>query len=145
MARSIHRIGRSKSVGMELTNLEHQHRVEEARRTLGQLQPTQIVQGELPTAPSQQIIQQVVYLAAPQPRSIPVRESNALPIILNILLMPGTGQLVQGRIGTGLAFIFFWILSIILILAFVGVFLAPIVFLLALVDVCQHRRRLTYR
>lgn len=62
------------------------------------------------------------------------RQSNTVPVLLNIFLWPGIGQLVQGRVLAGVFLMGGWFISLLLCFLLVGFVIAPIVWLIALID-----------
>lgn len=92
------------------------------------------------------VIQQPT-MARPQPQQVNVivnqptqsGESNTVAVLLNIFLFPGLGQLVQGRAVAGIVWMFSWVVSLILIFALIGLFIAPLVWILAIVDAATYR------
>ncbi len=67
-------------------------------------------------------------------------ESNAVPVLLNIFLWPGLGQLVQGRAGAGIVIMMIWFGALISICAGIGLFLAPVVWLIAVIDAALYKK-----
>jgi TM2 domain-containing membrane protein YozV len=79
------------------------------------------------------------------------KKSAGLAAVLSLLLV-GAGQMYCGRVGRGLAFLVAYAVSVLLIFAFVGFLLMPVVFIWALIDAinlankhnAELARRLTY-
>ncbi len=69
------------------------------------------------------------YLPAQQ-----VAPKNPALAVIASFFVPGLGQFVNGQGGKGVVFLLSYIASLVLILAFVGVFLAPIVWIWSMVD-----------
>jgi TM2 domain-containing membrane protein YozV len=80
---------------------------------------------------------QVAPLAQGQYGYVPARQvapkNPALAVIASFFL-PGLGQFVNGQGGKGVVFLIAYIVSLVLILLFVGVFLAPIVWIWSMID-----------
>ncbi len=80
---------------------------------------------------------QVGPLAQGQHGYLPARQvapKNPALAVLASFFLPGLGQFVNGQGGKGVAFLLSYITSLVLILAFVGIFLAPIVWIWSMVD-----------
>lgn len=80
----------------------------------------------------------------PQPQQITIinevrRESNTVPVLLNMFLSPGIGQIVQGRIFAAMFWFGGWVVSLALCLVLVGFFIAPLVYLGAIIDAAMYR------
>lgn len=67
------------------------------------------------------------------------RNSNTVPVLLNIFLWPGLGQLVQGRAIAGIFLMGSWFVSLLLCFVLVGFIIAPIVWLIALIDAALYK------
>jgi FtsZ-interacting cell division protein ZipA len=89
-----------------------------------------------PQQPQQKQPQQAVQVIVNQQRQEP---SYGLPIVLNLLLWPGLGQLAQGRTLAGMFWMFSWVVSWILVLAAIGLLLVPLVYFGALIDVAMYK------
>jgi TM2 domain-containing membrane protein YozV len=95
--------------------------------------------GAQPAASPQPIVaapQQIVNVVVNQPIE---SHSNTVPVLLNFFLLPGLGQLVQGRVLAGLFWMFCWVVSFVLIFVLIGIVLAPLVWILAIVDAALYR------
>jgi len=69
------------------------------------------------------------------------RQSQALPAILNVFFPP-FGQLVQGRLLAFLVWLVMLVISVMLMFVFVGFIIAPIAYILCIVDAAKYRPRL---
>ncbi len=65
------------------------------------------------------------------------RQSQAFPAFLS-LLIPGLGQLCQGRLGAAIGWWLASFLSALLILVFIGIILCPIVWVLCIMDAAKY-------
>jgi hypothetical protein len=75
----------------------------------------------------------------PQPQVVIVNQpSQVVPALLNAFCWPGLGHFVQGRLLAGLIWLCLWGFSLALCFLVVGVFLAPIVWILSIVDAARY-------
>jgi TM2 domain-containing membrane protein YozV len=88
---------------------------------------------QLPTMQQVVIIQQATTYQPP-------RQSNAVPVLLNAFLLPGLGQLVQGRMLAGFVFLGLWFISWAALLVFIGVLMLPVVWLISIVDAASYHQ-----
>lgn len=65
-------------------------------------------------------------------------------ILINFLCLPGVGQLILERYLLGLFFLGGWLISLVLIPVYIGLLMAPIVWLIALIDVATYRKHRIY-
>lgn len=92
-------------------------------------------------------LQQAQHAAAapPQPQVIVVNsgadQSNVVPVLLNMFLWPGLGQIVQGRALAGIFLMMGWVISLLMIMVFIGFFMAPLIYIAALIDAAMYRPR----
>ena len=95
---------------------KRQQSAEEARRQ--QAHELEMQQRAAMPAPQPQPAPSTVYVPQPaQPSTVVVQsnQSQTVPILLNLFCTPGFGQIVQGRVGTGLLIMLIFWLSIITI------------------------------
>jgi hypothetical protein len=75
----------------------------------------------------------------PPPQVVVVNQpSQVVPALLNAFCWPGLGHFVQGRLLAGLIWLCLWGFSLALCFVVVGVFLAPIVWILSIVDAARY-------
>jgi TM2 domain-containing membrane protein YozV len=79
------------------------------------------------------VVQQVVQMAPQTPAS-----NTVAAVLLNMFLLPGIGQLIQGRTAVGAILLVCWIVSLVLCFFCIGWFVAPVVWLVAAVDAATH-------
>ncbi len=75
---------------------------------------------------------------------VPARQvapKNPALAVIASFFVPGLGQFVNGQGGKGVAFLLSYIGSLVLILVFVGVFLAPIVWIWSMIDAYSGAQR----
>lgn len=122
--------------------LARQTAIDEAPRS-GELLPPQAASPFQPGA--QPVPVQQPFVAQPAPQQIvnvvvnQPAQSNAVPVLLNFFLIPGLGQLVQGRVLAGILLMLCWGISLALIFVLIGFFLAPLVWIIAIVDAALYR------
>lgn len=76
----------------------------------------------------------------PRPMYAVAPKSPALAAVLSALI-PGLGQVVYGRIGAGVAFFSFLLLSLLLTVLIIGFLLLPVVWIWAMVDAYRGNQR----
>ena len=67
------------------------------------------------------------------------QQSNTVPVLLNFFLLPGLGQLVQGRVITGIFLICCWIISLLSLFVIIGFLLVPACWLVAVLDAAMYK------
>ena len=70
--------------------------------------------------------------------SKPINTSNALAMLLS-LVIPGLGQLIQGRVKKGIGLIIAAVISLILMLVLIGFLLYFVVWVYAMFDAITYR------
>jgi TM2 domain-containing membrane protein YozV len=88
--------------------------------------------------------QQVAPMMQGQYGYVPARQvapKNPALAVIASFFVPGLGQFVNGQGGKGVAFLLSYIGSLVLILVFVGVFLAPIVWIWSMIDAYSGAQR----
>ena len=70
--------------------------------------------------------------------TVVVHESQTLPALVNVLL-PGVGQLIQGRFAAWLGWWIVLFVSGLLILAGIGLVTTPILWILCILDAAKYR------
>lgn len=85
------------------------------------------------------------YSPPPPPSTIRVSAKNPGLAVLGSFFFPGLGQLINGEVGKGVGFFLFWVVSIFLIVVFIGVITVPLVWVWSMVDAYSSARRWNLR
>ena len=95
-----------------------------------------------PPFPEQKPVPQTI-VAQPQPVIVNVtapQQSNTTPLLLNLFLLPGTGQMFcQDRVWWGLFLFLSWVASFPLMCLGIGFVTAPIIYVVAAIDVASWK------